>query len=260
MDAEREQQIGGRLRFFRETLQISRTKFSVSCGFGSERIASYEAGRVPLPYQVFKAVSERYFLRPFWLALGNDGGAARGLGPFDDSSFVAKLPERALFSEVYDEFIAGFLKSVRDAERADSETMKQFVQELIGRLERGTPPSANEVMQQVAWLRTRPKTLDLNQAFTKKVSVGGETQISDLTNTLTQFNIGGVKPLWPALKRRLQSATAETGKKSELAKFLRLDLTRVSQWLTDSESAREPGAEYALQMLHWVELQERNQK
>ncbi len=79
----------------------------------------------------------------------------------------------------------------------------------------------------------------------------------DLTETLTQSNIADVKPLWPALKRRLQSATSETGKKTELAKFLKLDLTRVSQWLTDSKSSREPGAEYALQMLHWVEQQER---
>lgn len=79
---------------------------------------------------------------------------------------------------------------------------------------------------------------------------------NDLTETLTQPIVEVVKPLWPALKKRLQSATAETGKKSELANFLKLDLTRVSQWLTDGKSAREPGAEYALQMLHWVEHQE----
>jgi hypothetical protein len=79
----------------------------------------------------------------------------------------------------------------------------------------------------------------------------------DLTKTATSISIAGVKPLWPALKQRLQTATAKTGKKSELAKFLKVDLTRVSQWLTDKKSAREPGAEYTLLMLHWVEQQGR---
>ena len=76
----------------------------------------------------------------------------------------------------------------------------------------------------------------------------------ELTKTAIGTNVaGGVKNQWPALKRRLQKATAEAGLKSKLADFLRVDLTRVSQWLTDAKSAREPGAEYALQMLHWVE-------
>jgi hypothetical protein len=78
---------------------------------------------------------------------------------------------------------------------------------------------------------------------------------NDLTNKATSSNIADVKvqPQWPALKRRLQEATAKAGSKSKLAKFLKVDLTRVSQWLSDSENAREPGAEYALRMLFWVE-------
>jgi hypothetical protein len=62
-----------------------------------------------------------------------------------------------------------------------------------------------------------------------------------------------VKGQWPGLKRKLQEATAHPGSKSKLAKFLKVDLSRVSQWLSDAKGAREPGAEYALQMLYWVE-------
>lgn len=67
-----------------------------------------------------------------------------------------------------------------------------------------------------------------------------------------------VKPLWPLLKERLQRATAEPGTKTRLADYLGVKIASVSQWLTDSKtSAREPGAETALRMLKWVELQER---
>jgi transcriptional regulator with XRE-family HTH domain len=74
-----------------------------------------------------------------------------------------------------------------------------------------------------------------------------------LTNTATCSSFtGDVKKQWPALKQKLQQATAEAGAKSRLAKFLDVDLTRISQWLTASKRAREPGAEYALRMLYWV--------
>jgi len=78
-----------------------------------------------------------------------------------------------------------------------------------------------------------------------------------LTETSTRRNVPGVKSEWTVLKRRLQDVTAKPGAKTMLAEFLGVDLTRVSQWLTDSKNAREPGAEYALKMLRWVEQQER---
>ncbi|MBE0545167.1 MAG: hypothetical protein IH623_27840 [Verrucomicrobia bacterium] len=89
--------------------------------------------------------------------------------------------------------------------------------------------------------------------------VRGEGQKKSLTETSGSF-IGDdvkVKPQWPELKRRLQKATAAIGAKTTLAKVLDVDPTQISQWLSESKSAREPGAEYTLQMLRWVELQER---
>ncbi|MBE0544003.1 MAG: helix-turn-helix transcriptional regulator [Verrucomicrobia bacterium] len=81
----------------------------------------------------------------------------------------------------------------------------------------------------------------------------------ELTETSGSFSSEGVKvkPQWPDLKRRLQKATTAIGAKTTLAKVLDVDPTQISQWLSESKSAREPGAEYALQMLQWVELQER---
>jgi transcriptional regulator with XRE-family HTH domain len=103
MIPQREKEIGARLRAFRESLQIPRSRFAVSIGFGSERIASYEAGRAPLPYGVFKAVSNRYHINAQWLSTGQ--GSPSAYAPLDDANFEKKLSPRALFSNTYDEFL-----------------------------------------------------------------------------------------------------------------------------------------------------------
>lgn len=82
-----------------------------------------------------------------------------------------------------------------------------------------------------------------------------------LTKKATSENIADVNipPQWPMLKKQLQEATAKVGYKSKLAQFLKVDLTRISQWLSDAKNAREPGAEYALRMRYWVNLPEDKQ-
>jgi transcriptional regulator with XRE-family HTH domain len=56
------------------------------------------------------------------------------------------------------------------------------------------------------------------------------------------------------LLRRANRLTQEPGKKSELARFLNVPLASLSRWLSGK---REPGGEATLQLLHWVEQQER---
>jgi outer membrane biogenesis lipoprotein LolB len=69
-----------------------------------------------------------------------------------------------------------------------------------------------------------------------------------------------VKAQLPHLLKRLALATKESGRMSELADFLgmatgkRVPLASVSRWLSGK---REPGGEITLQLLHWVEHQER---
>jgi len=52
---------------------------------------------------------------------------------------------------------------------------------------------------------------------------------------------------------RLKKATGGHGKKSELARYLGVPLSSVSQWLSGE---REPGGETTLRLLHWIEGQE----
>jgi transcriptional regulator with XRE-family HTH domain len=84
------------------------------------------------------------------------------------------------------------------------------------------------------------------RAETETVKIGLDV-ITPLSNTL------GVKSEIEKLVARLKRATAKPGKKAELARFMAVAPPRVSEWL----SGQEPGGEYALKLLNWVEQQER---
>ena len=59
------------------------------------------------------------------------------------------------------------------------------------------------------------------------------------------------------LRKRLNAATSQRGKKSELARYLNVPPARVLEWLA---GLHEPGAEVTLRMLEWVTAQEANHK
>jgi transcriptional regulator with XRE-family HTH domain len=109
--------IGSRLRQLREQLKISRTAFALEIGIGSERLASYETGRVPLRWEVFCAISRRFFLNPFWLATGKS--VPRLEAPFDEKHFETIDP-RGLFSDAMLDMIA------EGCEPQDWETMAKI--------------------------------------------------------------------------------------------------------------------------------------
>jgi transcriptional regulator with XRE-family HTH domain len=90
--------IGQRLRQFREQLKVSRTSFALEIGIGSERLASYEAGRVPLRWSVFSAISQRFFLNPFWLATGES--LPQLDAPFEEIGLMEVAP-RSRFSDIF---------------------------------------------------------------------------------------------------------------------------------------------------------------
>lgn len=68
--AEAEVEVGRRLRSFRERSHLMQTQFALLLGIGRERLASYEAGRVPLPFRIGEQVCRQWGVNPFWLAEG----------------------------------------------------------------------------------------------------------------------------------------------------------------------------------------------
>jgi transcriptional regulator with XRE-family HTH domain len=75
-----------------------------------------------------------------------------------------------------------------------------------------------------------------------------------LTKLSESVNNEIVKPQMPELLERVRKATSEKGEKSKLAELIGVPLASLSQWLSGD---REPGGEYTLKLLRWVELQER---
>src|SRR5581483_9484033 len=116
MSIAREVEIGRRLRGFREKLMISRVRFALAVGVGTERLQSYESGRIPLRYGVFQAITKVFFLQPLWLLEGA-GEPARNF-PFDDSLFASQINPRLPFTTVCDtvlkEYLTGSGQELRD--------------------------------------------------------------------------------------------------------------------------------------------------
>ena len=104
----REIEIGQRLRAFRELKRIPRTAFALSIGIGGERLASYESGRVPLRFEIFKAINQLYFLDPLWLATGE--GTPVQDRPFQLGEKESGIPPRATFSEAYESHLGAMCK------------------------------------------------------------------------------------------------------------------------------------------------------
>lgn len=91
------------------------------------------------------------------------------------------------------------------------------------------------------------------------LGVGQNRQKNELTDAAGSPKSVAMRKQLPGLLERLRNATAAPGKKTELAESLnpKVPLESVSRWLSGS---REPSGEVTLQLLYWVELQERQGK
>ena len=68
---EREQEIGRRLRTFRqEKLKMTAVAFAREIGIDSTRLSKYEHGRVPIPYAIARSACHKFDINQIWLAEG----------------------------------------------------------------------------------------------------------------------------------------------------------------------------------------------
>lgn len=164
--------VGARLRAFRDSLQIPRSRFAVSIGYGSERIASYESGRAPLPYQVFRAVSARYHINPHWLATGR--GNPLTSGPIQDEVYAHAIAPRACFVEVYDRFLA----SVAAAQEMEAKlAVMQMIEALAKTGTHFQDPSLREPLRE-EWSKLRDRLEDLLREMNSAKIISGRVNAS----------------------------------------------------------------------------------
>ncbi|HSY20261.1 MAG TPA: helix-turn-helix transcriptional regulator [Candidatus Acidoferrales bacterium] len=277
--------ICGRVKRFRESIKWSQPDFADHIGVKLDQLASIEYGRTPLRYEVAYRIYTQFELPLEYLASGKIGALFSKFPyfPFPENT---GLPKNALLSDVCRRNADRYKKASHFGLDANlGEKIKLDASKI--RLRAGVAAKIKLWIEK--WMARVPDNkisefaLAIDgaaESFLKQYpGDGAETEqarstalaiefinwkaglwfatsvnpeLMDLTNATSSANVQGVKGEWPKLKKRIQQATSDSGSKSMLAKFLGVDLTQLSKWLTDSDSAREPGAEYTLQMQAWV--------
>lgn len=279
---ERERMICARVKEFREQVKWSQADFSAQLGITLNQLASIEYGRTPLRYNIAWQLRIIFGVSLEWLSVGEFSPDLVGmddLPPLDSTG----LAESALLSEVSDKVhgevpdVSYRKKRVRKAKIDKAEVshrafismaLAHKIDEWIARVPDGYTADFSDKLFNLGntYLKALPtEPIDLVNArldalmwermrreLRQRVPAGSVVPKSCLTDKTTSDKTDGVKSEWFKLKKKIQAVTANAGSKSKLADFLCVDLTQLSKWLTDSDSAREPGADYTLRMQAWV--------
>lgn len=158
---QEEIEIGKRLRVFREQLRMPRTVFALELGISGERLASYEAGRVRLPWRTFAIMAEKFPINIFWLGTGE--GESKSLtpsGPLYDVDTSSRETFSGVFHSAIKEVMSerGLALPVRV--RALIEAMEEL-NFLLDEREIGVPPVDRFTRQRIAYLqKTMPDVLE----------------------------------------------------------------------------------------------------
>jgi transcriptional regulator with XRE-family HTH domain len=278
------------LRQFRESLGIPQTEFARRAGVNWRAYSNYELGRAKVTYALASVLGMTFDLNLLWLAEGV--GRMTGFVALPEA-ITSRIEEKASFWWVYNDILKPHVESysqvVKDVEGLNADLLS------LARGETPLPPGHSKgklrgfFILQKEWLPAQRLRAAHLRALGEKLSQsaddidfavkeseqfhrthrenpsappgdvkGGRKKV--LTDAASGFSVADVKAQLPSLLERLRKATAETGKKSELAEFLarvtgaNVPLASVSRWLAGE---REPGGEITLLLLRWVEQQER---
>jgi DNA-binding transcriptional regulator YiaG len=191
--------------------------------------------------------------------------------PFDDSEFRDKINPKALFSLVFDMVLKEALSNrkyeaqikVRRFVWAARELMESMRDDAVR--EPGYLEELERLEEQVGLLAAKLKgvagdsksiseLVSKHQMREKDTSSLGKKMLTEHSH---YENIGGVKSPLKILLGRVALATKARGKKAALAKFLKVDPPRVSDWL---RGRYKPTGEVTLRLLEWVAAEEAQQK
>ena len=283
-----EKAICHRLREFRIKTGLSQAQFAAITGQNFLAFQGFEYERAQLNYPAaWKVFNFFRMLSPLWLADGSGPMIEPKLFSLPDPEKIEE-GQRALFSKVFARYsrqtfiqaeplrvinsglpvhlfgfpttaqgrlynkerfgdlLAGWLADLPD------EKVSDFLDELFLRGAQILARYPRDIDKQ-AILKRKAEMYEIELAR-RFPSTGANDNKKDLTNVSLYGNIEGVKPKLPALVQRIKKATEPRGTKTQLAKFLDVPLSKVSQWLSGK---RKPGGEITLRLLHWVEQQER---
>jgi transcriptional regulator with XRE-family HTH domain len=291
---ECEIEIGKRLRQFRDTLKIPRTVFALEIGISGERMASYEGGRVRVPYCVVKAIGERFGLNLRWLA--EEKGRPADFIDLEPELKIM-IPGRMPFSEAYPRFLKAELEGLQeflDLPRAEYDFVRgrtpaddlrkkitwlvgasgarvprhllgAFLEEMISAVRAFENRHASEIETFTKSAKDRAEeSLQLHDDTAEMVAVlrtyrdqPSLPKKKELTTVPLKGNVRGMKSSLKVLLDRVERASAPRGKKAMLARFLKVTPPRISEWI---HGVKKPGGEVTLRLAEWVTAEEAKQK
>lgn len=264
---------------FRNEWKLTRRALAQATNVDRSALTRIEIGRAPLKYEAAAKILRYSRMNPRWLALGIEPKMTNVQPPTAEELGISG---NSLFSDTFRDRLASIYTPRTGSKQPSSD--------------RGEVPVSDPYYRRIwqkrvearakYWLRMIPdKYVDafghavelFGNDFLKKIPAEpwgvvaaryidmdaldakfmGEETIG-LTDSETSSRVADVKAQLPSLLERLKKATAQKGKKSELAEYLQrvtkenVPLASVSRWLSGE---REPGGEVALQMDVWATAQ-----
>ncbi len=243
---------------------MSQVVFAREAEMDSSLLASYEHGRVPLKYRTADRICECFGISQRWLA--------EGVGPKQpyvtlDHSLTADCGPNVLFSKVYFERLKARLdqwfESIAAALACKEEALNPEDVKLWAVPPAGMPPeeSAAFMVQRRFTILSRTCNPQVRSEFIRAVDEVVQQIYADLHSELDllrcSVNPAEVSTRLNRLITRVCRIAKRPGAKSDLARFLGVPQSRVSEWLSEKF---EPGGETTLQILDWVRAEEARPK
>jgi len=283
---QREIEICQRLRDVRIAVRLQQAEFAKKLGISRVKLASHEYAKAPIRYELGKQFCYRFNVNQRWFATGK-----LPKSPYFDISpnLEFQITPRALFSGAFDKVLADQIEN-RGAELArlvgkDALLAGEFEEVVMDNLHLvGEFPSramafyvTKLILTKLNWL-PGPLQVEYGNAllaaekrFHKKhwkqikalvaerlsknsAAPAGREPKKEFDSVTVESNMEGVKSKVSETQRLrddLKHATAKPGMKAKLARFMKVDPPRVSEWL----SGQEPGGEYALKLRAWADEQ-----
>lgn len=234
-------------------------------------MASYEHARVPIRAGIAFAVAQVSGVSLRWLATGAEPKKVRMLV---DRKLRERIPENQLFSEAYDlvlmplieQGIAEIKKNSggkSGAEMLDMigdvgpDDVLNVINNQLRKILWETPPHLfQELYSLIYWdmwnFRHNHASLIENFSSTAPAqkSASGKIEYEGLTSNSLEGNTPNVQSEIQKLIERVKRKASKPGAKAELARTLGVAPARISEWLSGK---KEPGGEYTLRLLKWVE-------
>ena len=273
---QRERDVCLRVREIRERKKWSQPDFAKEIGISKNRLASIEYGRTPLRYGLAVKICFKFDISLEWLATGQEPDEEY-IPLLETSKESSKINQNDLLTKVLDD-VGGSFSKPPDIKISKKELAKNvpadfdFKRQLAYQIKRVCETTefknvtdswifydkvTTSIEGHLRRLRAEGKVIRpiTGESLLHSFNYSKTISFLDLTGAATSGKLTpDVKKQLPSLLERLNRATKETGKMTALADYLGVTLASVSRWLSGK---RVPNGERVLQMLLWVERQER---